>query len=122
MPINAELNRKRVSTWAKNNPEKYKKLQRNSHLKRKYNISIEEYDAMFATQNGLCAICQNPEKGNVGNSDSIISLAVDHCHETGKIRELLCMDCNQILGRFNDDPARFEKAAEYLVKHGKVVA
>ena len=121
MPTKVELNRKRVSSWAKNNPEKYKLLQRKSHLKRYYNITLEKYEEMFNKQNGLCAICFNPEKGNVGNKKSSISLAVDHCHNTGKIRELLCMDCNQILGRFKEDPIRFQKAAEYLIKHREAI-
>ena len=106
----------------KNNPEKYKMLKRKSHLKRYYGITVEQYDEMLKSQNGVCAICGNVELSNRGNTLNALSLAVDHCHETGKIRGLLCMDCNQTLGKFNDDPARFEKAAEYLVKNGKVVA
>jgi hypothetical protein len=116
------LNRKRVSNWRKNNPEKYRLLQRNSHLKRHYNITLDDYNLMSEAQNHVCAICGMKESSNRGHTLNALSLAVDHCHESGKIRGLLCMDCNQMLGKFNDDPARFEKAAEYLVTHGKVVA
>jgi DNA mismatch repair ATPase MutS len=51
MPTKVELNRKRVSNWAKNNPEKYKLLQRKSHLKRYYNITLEKYEDMFNKRN-----------------------------------------------------------------------
>lgn len=84
-------------------------------------MSLEEYNVMLQKQDGVCAICKKPELGKRGNTSQQLSLAVDHCHETGKIRELLCMDCNQTLGRFNDDPSWFLAAADYLMKHGKVV-
>ncbi len=75
-------------------------------LKRNYGITIEEYKDMYIKQNGLCAICEEPEQ--------TISLSVDHDHITGKIRGLLCTNCNNGLGRFKDDSARLRSALSYL--------
>jgi hypothetical protein len=74
----------------------------------KYGISQDQYDEMFQSQNGVCAVCKNPE---------IIKdapLRVDHNHVTGKVRGLLCHHCNVALGHFKDDPSRLQAALEYL--------
>ena len=112
-----EANRKRVNKWQKENPEKYSFSLWRSALKRKYNVTVEQYEAMFAEQNGVCAICLQPETAVY--KDKNYRLAVDHCHNTLKVRGLLCRDCNQILGRFNEDIERFERAIEYIKKHKK---
>lgn len=82
--------------------------QRHVHLKHFYGMTEEQYAAMFASQGGCCAICQQP---------SLRTLHVDHCHRTGKIRALLCTHCNNALGAMHDDPARLRAAADYLEKH-----
>jgi len=82
--------------------------ERNRHLKRKYGLSAETYNNLLASQNGGCAICGATE------CSSGAALAVDHCHRTGKVRGILCRDCNTTLGKFNDDRNRFFKAIEYL--------
>ena len=64
---------------------------------------------MLENQNGVCAICLN-------SCNSGMRLAVDHCHETGKVRQLLCRRCNQSIGKFNDDPILLQKAVDYLLK------
>lgn len=87
-------------------------LDRKYRLKGKYNLTPEEYDAMLLEQNGACAIC----KALPGSSKNGV-LHVDHCHETGKVRGLLCDSCNLTLGRFNDSAERFIAAAIYLEKH-----
>jgi hypothetical protein len=78
---------------------------RERHLKRKYGVTLAVYDAMFRDQNGCCAIC--------GKSQSK-ALDVDHCHETGEVRGLLCTNCNRMLGHAHDDTSRLIKAANYL--------
>lgn len=75
-------------------------------LYRKYGLTKEQYLSMFNEQGGRCAICEKVETDRY--------LAVDHCHETGKVRKLLCKDCNTSLGKFNDSPDLLRKAAEYL--------
>lgn len=77
-------------------------------LRKKYGISLEEYLQLATDQDGVCAICLKPEP--VKNRQ----LAVDHNHETGKVRGLLCSRCNPALGYLEDDPLRAEAAARYL--------
>jgi hypothetical protein len=92
--------------WLKKNPKKAKGFQ----LKYKYGITIEDYDRMFSNQAGLCAIC--------GVSQSKISkqFAVDHCHDTNKVRGLLCSKCNTAIGQFNHNFDIVINAAKYLEK------
>lgn len=89
-------------------PEKQREVQRRYDLKRGYGMTHEDYDALLYRQNLGCAICgRRPEKR---------ALAVDHCHETGRVRGLLCHKCNPGIGIFCDDPALLLKAADYLLK------
>lgn len=96
--------------------DRYQRWRRNHDFKNKFGITLEEYDKMFEAQNRVCAICYRPEtfilKGRTH------SLAVDHCHKTGKIRGLLCRNCNQMLGLAKDNIETLEKAAKYLKPHG----
>ena len=75
-------------------------------------LTEEQYWDMFRRQNGLCAICQKPESGI--HKGKLMNLSVDHCHATGKVRELLCSLCNRGLGHFLDDPAILQSAIGYL--------
>lgn len=79
---------------------------------RKYNLTLLEYDKMLARQAGRCAVCQSKKPG--GRSGLF---AVDHDHETGKIRGLLCNKCNTGLGLFDDDPDSLVNASTYLREH-----
>ncbi len=80
---------------------------REQRLRRVFGISIAEYDAIFAVQGGVCAICRR-------GPEALLDFGVDHDHRTGKVRGILCTQCNYyFLGRF-DDIARLEAAAEYL--------
>lgn len=75
---------------------------------RKYGITLQDYDEMYAAQNGKCAICGTDVPGGPGR------FSVDHCHKSGRVRALLCTWCNCGLGNFKDNPARLEKAAKYI--------
>lgn len=80
---------------------------RKSHLKRKYGLTLEEYDRMLAEQGGRCGICgRQPTRG--------VSLHVDHCHLTGRVRGILCFRCNNALGDFDHDTTLVTAAARYL--------
>lgn len=83
-------------------------------LKEQYNLTIDDYEKLLAKQNGVCAICLQPEMQKTGNGD-IKRLAIDHCHRTGRIRGLLCHGCNQGLGFFKDNPDSLSNAVMYLV-------
>ena len=80
------------------------------NLKRKYGLTVDQYEAMLDAQGGLCAICR-------GEQVNVRRMAVDHCHDTGKIRGLLCNPCNAGLGQFKDDPDRMRIAIRYLEEH-----
>jgi len=84
------------------------RCRRSSEFMRLYGITIEEYEAMCEEQQGLCKICNNPE------SIDGRSLAVDHCHNTGAVRGLLCGKCNKALGLLNDNTILMERAIAYL--------
>lgn len=93
---------------------KYKEAQRNWNYLSKYNITIEEYEVMFKNQNECCKICgtSNPSPRKQDQN-----FFVDHCHETGKVRGLLCNWCNRGLGYFKDDLDLLNKAMEYINEH-----
>lgn len=93
--------------WRKANPDKAK----NSDLKARFGISLEEYKTMKESQNNSCAICDKHE------DDMSMSLAVDHNHDTGKVRGLLCSACNTSLGGFQDKEEVLQRAVSYLRSH-----
>ena len=122
-PLVAETEKKRAREWRKknigraiansknwiaNNPDKWAAIQRRSWLKR-YDITPEQWDAMFARQGGRCAICSTAAPGGVANR-----LHVDHDHDTGEVRGLLCHSCNKGIGHLGDDAERVYAAAIYL--------
>ena len=79
---------------------------REFHLRGKYGITSIEYDQLRVIQNGACALCFRTDR----------KLGVDHNHQTGKVRGLLCNSCNTALGAMNDDPDRLQNAIQYLKK------
>ncbi len=89
--------------------EKVFPADRRSYLKRKYGMTIGDYDRMLEAQGGGCAICGRRPRAD-------ISLHVDHDHETARIRGILCFPCNNTLGDFKDDPTRLYAAANYLAR------
>jgi hypothetical protein len=80
-------------------------------------VDASRYQEMLREQNGVCAICHKPEKHKDGLSGKAKDLAVDHDHNTGAVRALLCSACNTALGLFCDDPALLDAARAYLHKH-----
>lgn len=105
---------KRTIKYAKENKNKiYPKL-KGYALKRRYGISELEYLDLVQKQNNLCAICGCLETSLDKRLQLPKALAVDHCHQTGKIRGLLCSFCNTGLGQFKDNPDLLKKAIEYL--------
>lgn len=85
-----------------------KRSMRRAALK-KYGLTLEQYEAMLASQGGTCAVCGG---GPGYNRD----YNIDHCHKTGRVRGILCISCNVILGHAKDDPARLDLLAAYLRK------
>ena len=85
----------------------------NIKLKSNYGITLEDYDRMLEDQGGCCKVCGTSEPGSGKGR-----FAVDHNHNTGKIRGLLCSHCNTGLGKFKDSPDLLEAAKEYLLEEG----
>lgn len=83
---------------------------REAAYRRTYGFSVAEYDQMLAEQGGLCAICRT----DTPNGPSRHYFLVDHDHQTGKVRGLLCGKCNTILGYLDDDSERAHRLIAYL--------
>lgn len=108
---NAEKIRERVRQRRITHPDKVK----SSELKTHYGITLEEYTELLTTQNGVCAICHNPEVGIVNGKPR--ALAVDHDHDSDKVRGLLCGRCNSALGLLEEDINRLQSMIAYIEKH-----
>lgn len=115
---NKEREIARVRTWQQENAahlRAYRKVyrrekkgqERDAYLRRKFGITLDDYAAMLEAQDGGCAICGRPEPEGG-------SLHVDHDHETGAVRGLLCFRCNGALGQLDEDPDRLAVAIAYL--------
>lgn len=96
----------RARAWQAANRERNLANLRRFRLK-KFGITPEQYDELLAKQGGKCAICESPPSEKR-------MLAVDHCHDSGEVRGLLCWPCNVSLGKMDDDPARLRRAAKYV--------
>lgn len=91
--------------------------EREWRFKRKFGITVQDYERMLAEQGGGCAICKRSETFKHRKSGKLRDLAVDHDHESGIVRGLLCTDHNNGLGLFGDDPALLRAAADYIERH-----
>lgn len=93
---------------------------RRAHLRKSYGISVEQVEQMLEAQHGTCAICERtlslPQgDGGVARDEAV----VDHDHNTGTVRGILCPLCNHGLGAFSDNLAHIERAAVYLRTHAQ---
>lgn len=99
--------------WKDDNPVSAWKSSRSRTLKNKYGITLEDYYKMLEEQNYSCKICGKLESDNLVHGN-FSSLSVDHCHNTGKNRGLLCNQCNRAIGMLLDSPKLLRKAADYI--------
>lgn len=111
-----------VRVWKQNNRDRVRAYAQPAYdpvkarakgLRRKFGLTVAAFEAMRAAQDNKCAVCATATPGGRG------TWHVDHDHATGKIRQLLCQNCNIGLGNFQDNPLLLEKAAKYLRKHKK---
>lgn len=101
---NAAAQKRKASERKAARPEHYKLLGRAAHLKKKFGLTLADYDALLLAQGGVCFTCGHPPK--------VRPLDVDHCHKTMRIRGLLCHKCNRGLGLFSTREA-LVRATEY---------
>ncbi len=139
-----QKNRDRAAKYRRSNPEKVREINRRSHERlkedpdrllklrayqkayrernkqllsdkdrqRKFGITRKEYAELFHKQSGVCAICKSSETAT--RMGKIKALAVDHDHNTGQVRGLLCSDCNTGIGKLKEDPEILHSALRYL--------
>ena len=108
-----ECSKKTTTQGRRDNPER-RLVNRRRRLVYKFGITHEQYDAMHWRQSGVCAICRSDKTWGDRR------LSVDHCHKTGRVRDLLCSQCNSALGNFHDSLPLLQRAMEYLRAHGVV--
>jgi hypothetical protein len=99
-------NKQHLHAYRRDYRQRRRAEDRDAHLRRTFGITQADYETLLARQDGGCGIC--------GRRPGKISLHVDHDHETGEIRGLLCVGCNNALGQFHDDAALLVRAADYV--------
>ena len=90
--------------------QQYGPKQRDTHIQKEYGITTEDYNALLDKQNGVCGICYTDNPGRADHH-----FCIDHNHETGEVRGLLCVSCNRALGLFQDDSKIIQRASQYLL-------
>jgi len=117
-----ENNREKLNAdrcvWQKEDKErdpiKYKKKYRRENLLRRYGLTVDTYNLLYAKHDGKCGICNKEESALSYLTGRPQRLAIDHDHATGKVRGLLCFSCNRALGYFKDNSILLQSAIRYL--------
>lgn len=109
--IHRERYRLYLEKW--NRSKRGKELKKIWHLKR-YGVTLEQWNSMWAKQKGKCPICETTKPKKVRGRKN--GWHLDHDHKTGRFRGILCLMCNIGIGYFNDDPKKLKKAISYLRK------
>lgn len=113
---NSERKRKANKEWyhrvKSEQPDKFPLQRRRAKFKRVYGITLDEYDEMLKSQDYKCVTC-----GKEHNDTEQEKLRVDHCHATGKVRGLLCHNCNISLGLIKEDIKVLDSLKAYVLKH-----
>lgn len=87
-------------------------------IAKKYGITRSDYDLLINEHKNLCAICVRPETSPDGRTKKVKSLSIDHNHDTGQVRGLLCWRCNAMIGYAREDLFILKSAIKYLNKYG----
>jgi len=101
----------RLREWRRRNPEAAKSKDERARLARKYGLTPQQVDEMSAAQGGRCLLCERSDR----------ALVVDHCHDTGRVRGLLCRSCNTLLGQIEGAPHILSNLDGYLA-HGNTTS
>jgi hypothetical protein len=102
--------------YQKNYRDNNKDKRKNGMLKLRFNLTLEDYNLMFDAQGGVCKICGQTEtaKKNKNKNDEVRMLCVDHDHNTGEVRGLLCNKCNVALGHYEATKERAQEFEKYI--------
>jgi hypothetical protein len=101
--------------------QEWSRRRRNSHLKKKYNITLLEWESVFEAQGHKCLTCHRSEGLLEGGGH--VRMVTDHCHKTNRLRGIICNDCNRALGAVRDEPETLQNLIDYLMaaqEHGYV--
>lgn len=112
-----KANRDRVNAQERQNRHKDIELTRDKEASRRKGLNLEQYYAMREIHDNKCAICRREERRKNRAGETSPRLCIDHNHDTGKIRGLLCHDCNTAIGKFQDKIELLQSAIDYLKKH-----
>ena len=113
MLLNLLINSKRIEINVENAVNILLNITVIGSIKKKYGISLDEYNEILASQNNECCICGTNDPGGPGST-----FTVDHNHKTEEVRGLLCSNCNRGLGFFKDNPDHLFAATKYLIERG----
>lgn len=117
-----ETNSQRCRRYYAQNPSKQSRRVLNNTYKRKFGITLEQRDQMLLEADGKCEVCQKPVYfGRLADPEAQGTrrggtAVVDHCHTSGKIRGILCQNCNRAIGLLRDDTSVLTSAISYLEK------
>lgn len=133
--LDKELQHKRYKKWReglKTDPVRYAKYKDkktkwnrsskyyDSYFKRKFGVSLDVVTSMLSSQNGLCANLGCSKAISLGDVEGKTRAVVDHCHVTGKVRALMCVRYNSLLGHIENNSALIPGLMDYLNKHSSV--
>lgn len=105
--------------WYSDNLQRALENRRRFQLDKLYGLTVAEYEERLQRQAGVCAICHRDEPIAHGRTGKKFRLSVDHCHDTGRVRGLLCQKCNRAIGLLGDSIDLLRKAIEYLEREGE---
>lgn len=119
--------RKAYAKFVRENPatakEQFRRYNLRKNIRRYCGMTLEQYDALVIKQEGLCAICKQPETVRRSrNNPDVRPLHVDHCHVSNKFRGLLCSKCNTAIGLLREDVSIITACIDYLEKHKEAAA
>ena len=105
--------KKEINEHRRKYDKEHPEIKKGQAMKFNYGITLDEYNQVFAAQKGRCMIC------GIHQSELLRSLAIDHNHETGEFRSLLCANCNTGIGLFHENTGIMRTAISYLEKYYK---
>ncbi len=106
---NKVKNRNRATKWKNTHPEKAASTKRKGDLRRRYGMTVQQWDELFISQGACCAICKTKEPSSRG-------WFTDHCHTTNKVRGILCQQCNALIGFAKDSVTVLANGIDYLTR------